>query len=53
MQQASFLYGSWKGTQLVKTSAVQVAHLEEDSADKEESAKIHDPDGSKGWQRSL
>ena len=34
-----------KGTQPVKTPAVQVAHLEEDSADKEEGVKSDNPDG--------
>ena len=37
-----------KGTQPVKTPAVQMAQLEEDSADKEESAKSNDPDGIEG-----
>ena len=37
-----------KGTQPVKTSAIWVAHLEEDSADKEEGAKSNGPDGIEG-----
>ena len=37
-----------KGTQSVKTPTVWVAHLEEDSTDKEEGAKSNDPNGIKG-----
>ena len=37
-----------KGNQPVKTLTVQVAYLEQDSADKEESAESCDPDGIKG-----
>ena len=37
-----------KGTQPVKTPAVQVAHLEEDGADKEEGAKTDNPNGIEG-----
>ena len=37
-----------KGTQPVKTPAVQMAHLEQDSGDKEESAKSDNPNGIKG-----
>ena len=37
-----------KGTQPVKTPAVWMAHLEEDSADKEESAESDNPDRIKG-----
>ena len=36
------------GTQPVKTPAVQVAHVEQDGADKEESAKSDNPKGIKG-----
>ena len=36
-----------KGSQPTKTPAVQVAHLEEESADKEECADSEDPDGIK------
>ena len=42
-----------KGTQPVKTPAVWVAHLEEDSADKEESAESDDPDGIEGHDRGV
>ena len=37
-----------KGTQPTKTSAVQVAHLVEESTDKEEGAERKDPNGIKG-----
>ena len=37
-----------KGTQPTKTSAVQVAHLEEESTEKEEGAESKDPDGIEG-----
>ena len=37
-----------KGTQPIKTLAVWVVHLEEDSGDKEESAKSDNPNGIKG-----
>ena len=37
-----------KGTQPTKTPAVWVAHLEEDSANKEEGAEGEDPNGIEG-----
>ena len=37
-----------KGTQPARTPAVWVAHLEEESADKEEGTESKDPDGIKG-----
>ena len=37
-----------KGTQPIKTPAVWVMHLEEDSTDKEEGAKSDDPNGIEG-----
>ena len=37
-----------KGTQPVKTPAVWVAHMEEDSADKEEGAESDNPNGIEG-----
>ena len=37
-----------KGNQPIKTPAVWVAHLEHDSADKEEGAKSDDPNGIEG-----
>ena len=37
-----------KGSSPTKTPAVQVAHLEEEDADKEECADSKDPDGIKG-----
>ena len=37
-----------KGSQPTKTPAVQVAHLEEEDADKEECADSEDPDGIRG-----
>ena len=42
-----------KGTQPARTPAVQVAHLEEDSTDKEEGTKSEDPDGIKGMIKEL
>ena len=42
-----------KGTQPVKTPAVQVAHLEEDGTDKEKSAERADPNGIKGMREEL
>ena len=43
-----FLLWKLKGTQPVKTPAVWVVHLEEDSSDKEESGKSNDPNGMEG-----
>ena len=37
-----------KGSQPTKTPAVQVAHLEEENADKEECTDRKDPDGTEG-----
>ena len=48
-QQASYQYGSLQDSQpTIRTPAVQVAHLEEESTDKEECADSEDPDGIEG-----
>ena len=42
-----------KGTQPTKTPAVQLAHLEEEATDNEESAKSEDPDGINGMTKEF
>ena len=42
-----------KGTQPTKTPAVQVAHLEEESTNKEDSAESKDPNGIKGINKEF
>ena len=42
-----------KGTQPARTPAVWVAHLEEDSANKEEGTESEDPMESRAWLRNL
>ena len=43
-----FLLWMLKGTQPTKTPTVRVAHLEEESTDKEEGAESKDPDSIEG-----
>ena len=48
-----FPTGKLKGTQPVKTPAVWVAHLEEESTDKEEGMESEDPNGTEGVTEEL